>query len=94
MYMRVSTFKTAPDGSGEPTDETVQRVLAIPGCKGFYYLSGDQGKALALTLWADKDALDGSRDAAKAIRAESAAEQRMEILGVEEYEVLRQEGTG
>lgn len=90
MYIRVSTYRPSAGSTGAPTEETVQRVLELPGCRGLYYLHGEGGTSLSLSLWEDKAALDGNRDAIDAIRAETAAEQHMEVLGVDEYEVLTQ----
>ena len=87
MFARVSTYQPGPDSSGAPTDDTVNRVLQLPGCLGIYYLLGKDSKSLSITLWADEQALAGRQAAAK-IRAETSAEQHMEILGVEEFEVL------
>ncbi|WP_223883740.1 hypothetical protein [Pseudarthrobacter sp. BIM B-2242] len=49
---------------------------------------GKEDTSLALTLWDDEDALDASRPVVDRIRAETTAEQHMEILGVDEFEVL------
>ncbi|MDR7085140.1 hypothetical protein J2X01_004462 [Arthrobacter ginsengisoli] len=91
MFARVSTYRPAPDSTGAPSEETVRRVLELPGCKGIYYLLGKDNKSLGLTLWDDEDALAGSRPAADRIRAETTQEQHMETLGVEEFEVLTQQ---
>lgn len=91
MFIRVSTYRPAPNSTGKPSDETVDRVLALPGCQGLYYLLGNDNKSLSLTLWEDKDSLDGSRETTDSIRDETTAEQHMEVLAVEEYEVLTQE---
>lgn len=91
MFARVSTYRPAPDSTGEPSEETVQQVLGLPGCRGIYYLLGKENTSLSLTLWDDEDALAGSRPAAERIRVETAAEQHMEILGVDEFEVLTQQ---
>lgn len=88
MFARVSTYRPAPGSSGKPSGETVQQVLGLPGCRGIYYLLGKEDTSLALTLWDDEDALDASRPVVDRIRAESTAEQHMEILGVDEFEVL------
>jgi hypothetical protein len=88
MFARVSTFRPAPDSTGEPSDDTVRQVLGLPGCLGAYYLLGKEDKSIALTLWDDEDALAASRPAVDRIRAETTAEQHMEILGVDEFEVL------
>ena len=88
MFARVSTYRPASDSTGEPSEETVQQVLGLPGCRGIYYMLGKEGTSLALTLWDDADALADSRQTAERIRKETTAEQHMEILGVDEFEVL------
>jgi heme-degrading monooxygenase HmoA len=88
MFARVSTYRPAPDSTGEPSEETVQQVLGLPGCRGIYYLLGKENTSLSLTLWDDDEALAGSRQTAERIRKETTTEQHMEILGVDEFEVL------
>ncbi len=88
MFARVSTYRPGPDSTGKPSNETVDRVLELPGCLGIYYLLGKDNKSLSLTLWDDEAALAGSQEAADNIRAETTAEQHMQVLGVEEFEVL------
>ncbi|MBT2515806.1 hypothetical protein J7E82_20340 [Arthrobacter sp. ISL-30] len=88
MFARVSTYQTSADRTGEPSEETVKRVLELPGCRGIYYLKGDGNKALSITLWESAEAISGSREAAASIRTATSAEQHMEILAVEEFEVL------
>ena len=53
-----------------------------------------QDKSLSITLWEDEQALAGSQEAAAKIRTETSAEQHMEILGVEEFEVLTRQLKG
>lgn len=88
MFARVSTYQPGPDSSGAPSDDTVNRVLQLPGCLGIYYLFGKDNKSLSITLWEDEAALAGSEAAATQIRSETSAEQHMQILGVEAFEVL------
>jgi hypothetical protein len=88
MFARVSTYRPQPESTGAPSEGTVNQVLELPGCKGIYYLFGKDNKSLSITLWDDEDALAGSRPVADRIRSETSAEQHMEIVGVEEFEVL------
>jgi len=88
MFARVSTYQPGPDSSGAPSEDTVNRVLQLPGCLGIYYLLGKDNKSLSITLWEDAAALAGSEEAATKIRTETSAEQHLQILGVEEFEVL------
>lgn len=88
MFARISTYRPAPDSTGAPSEETISRVLELPGCQGIYYLLGNDNKSLSITLWNDEKALAASQQAADRIRSETSAEQHMQILEVEEYEVL------
>lgn len=88
MFARVSTYRTAPDNTGEPSEDTVNRVLQMPGCRGIYYLLGKDNQSLSITLWDDEESLAGSEEAANRIRSETSAEKNMQILGVEEFAVL------
>ena len=59
MFARVSTYQLGPDSSGAPSEDTVNRVLQLPGCLGIYYLLGKDSKSLSITLWVDEQALAG-----------------------------------
>ncbi|GGI00447.1 antibiotic biosynthesis monooxygenase [Arthrobacter liuii] len=89
MFARVSTYKTDPAATADaPTEETVKRVLEIPGCRGIYFLyAKDSQKALSITLWESEEALDASQQAANAIRSDSSKEQNSQIVDVEQFEV-------
>jgi heme-degrading monooxygenase HmoA len=88
MFARVSTYQPGPDSTGAPSEDTVSQVLQLPGCRGIYYLLGKDNKSLSITLWDDEEALAASEQAANRIRSETSAEQHMQILSVEEFEVL------
>ena len=88
MFARVSTYKTSLGTTGKPSEETVRRVLELPGCVGLYYLKGQDDKSLSITLWNTQEALLESQEPAGRIRSETSREQDMQILDVEEYEVL------
>jgi hypothetical protein len=88
MFARVSTYRPAPDNTGEPSEETVDRVLGLPGCMGMYYLAGKEGRSLSITLWDSEESLVGSQQPANLIRSETSAKQHLAVLQVEEFEVL------
>lgn len=90
MFARISTFQTGPDSMNEVSEDTVDQVLQMPGCRGMYYLRGKDDKSLSITLWDDEEALTASEEAANKIRSEVSTEHRMQILGVEAFEVLTQ----
>lgn len=89
MFARVSTYKTGPETTSDaPTEETLKRVLEIPGCRGIYFLNGKESdKALSITLWDTEETLTASQQAANSIRADTSKEQKIQILEVEEFEV-------
>jgi hypothetical protein len=91
MFARVSTYRPGTDSTGAPSEDTVRQVLDLPGCRGIYYLYGADNKSLSISLWDDEKALSNSREAAGRIRSETSAEQHMQILEVEEFEVLTNE---
>ncbi|QTG81594.1 hypothetical protein [Arthrobacter crystallopoietes] len=88
MFARVSTYRTSADATGAPTEETIKRVLELPGCLGLYYLKGRDNKSLSISLWDTEEDLGGSQQQANKIRSETSTEQHMEVLEVEEFEVL------
>jgi hypothetical protein len=88
MFARVSTYRTSADATGAPTEETIKRVLELPGCLGLYYLKGRDNKSLSISLWDTEEDLGGSQQQANKIRSETSKEQHMEVLEVEEFEVL------
>lgn len=94
MFARVSTYRPAPNSTGAPSEETVSQVLGLPGCRGIYYLLGKENTSLSITLWDNEDALAGSRQVADRIRSKTSAEQHMEVLRVDEFDVLTQHLTG
>ena len=87
MFARVSSYTPGPQSTGAPSEETIERVLDMPGCRGIYYLFA-RDTSLSVTLWADENALKGSHQAADRIRDETSAEQGMTVRSVEEFEVL------
>jgi len=89
MFARISTYKTGPDTRRDnPSDDVVNSVLELPGCKGVYYLNGKEtDNALSITLWDTEEAMVASRQAASRIREESSQADRTQIVSVEEFEV-------
>lgn len=88
MFARISTFQTGPDSRNALPEDTVNRVLQMPGCRGMYYLVGKDNKSLSITLWDDEEALRASEEAANKLRSQVSTEQHLPILGVEAFEVV------
>ncbi|MDQ0770218.1 heme-degrading monooxygenase HmoA [Pseudarthrobacter defluvii] len=89
MFARISTYKTGPETRRDnPSNDVVNSVLQLPGCRGVYYLNGKEtDQALSITLWDTEDAMVASRQAASRIREESSQADRTQIVSVEEFEV-------
>ena len=89
MFARVSTYKTGPATTSDaPSEDTLRRVLEIPGCRGIYFLNGKESdKALSITLWDSEETLTASQQTANRIRSDTSEEQNIQILEVEEFEV-------
>jgi len=93
MHVRVSRFT---GGSPDHLDEAAARVREdllprMRDMKGFMGViaCGDRqsGEQMALTFWADADAMRESEEAASQMRGEDLDEDE-QIAGVERYEVL------
>jgi formylmethanofuran dehydrogenase subunit E len=90
MHARVTTL----DGSPADVDNGIanfrENVLPLvdEGGKGAILLVDRQsGKAVAITLWEDADALAASEEAANALRADAAREMGAQQPSVDRYEV-------
>lgn len=89
MFARVSTYETSPETlSDAPSEDVIERALAMSGCRGIYYLTGKgTGTDLSITLWETEEAMVASRETANQIRTEASAAQKTRIRAVEEFEV-------
>jgi heme-degrading monooxygenase HmoA len=91
MYARVTRSKVPPERIDESLAWFEQSVLprarSTPGFAGAVELYDRQtGASLTVTIWATKEARDGSEGFAATIRSEGQSEGGFEILGVERYE--------
>lgn len=96
MHARVSTFEGTPEQASEGIRLVKEWVVPVArlqdGFKGIYVLlDRENGRSLAVTLWATEEDLRASEEAtlrAKTASAESAGET---VVGVERYEVVLKE---
>jgi heme-degrading monooxygenase HmoA len=87
MYARVSTY----EGDAQPLRDGFQaqteRLQQVDGFERAYFLVDESGKAMSITMWESKDALDASAEAADRMR-EAAVEPAGATIGtVTSYEV-------
>jgi len=96
MHARVSMFEGPADqidtGLDTMRGDVLSRIEAIDGFKGVLFLGNrTNGKSIAITLWESEDAMQASREAAKAVRQQAADAESATIMGVEEFEILMDE---
>ena len=91
MYARISTYELPEDQTAEATASfraALEQIGKTSGFQDAYFLvSCDGGKAIALTLWESRAAMDASAVAASRLRSEAARAVGGDVLAVEEYEV-------
>ena len=76
MFARVSTFTGSPDREEATLARPVPaEIQAMAGFKGAYALANHEtGKAMLITLWETKEAMEASAEQAKRVRAEAVEE--------------------
>jgi len=92
MFARVSTFQGSPDRLDESTrsalDEVLPAARQVDGFVGLLSLiDRATGRAIAITLWRDAQAMQASEAWADRVRAEGAVAVGESIVSVERYEV-------
>ncbi len=101
MYARMSVYELPRDRSLEATEsfrEAIDGIKEVGGLKAAYFLltceDESQEKAIALTLWEDRAAMETSRIRAARLRADAARAVEGEVVSVEEFEVaIHEEGS-
>jgi heme-degrading monooxygenase HmoA len=88
MFARVSSY----EGDAEPLREGFQRATdpleQIPGFERAYFLiDSDSGKAMSITMWESREALEVSAEAANRLRQDATEPSGATIKSVETYEV-------
>jgi len=91
MYLRAIRLAGNPEsiaGAITKFDEISAPVRRLPGCAAVA-LAADAGagKAIVLSYWESEETLNASEEAAAGARARTAAENGLEIVDVERYEV-------
>ena len=84
------SVKVRPNGLPRdvPEERTLEQIGKTSGFQDAYFLvSCDGGKAIALTLWESRAAMDASAVPASRLRSEAARAVGGDVLAVEEYEV-------
>jgi quinol monooxygenase YgiN len=92
MYARIPTFQIAPDridaAIREFKEVTVPKLRALHGFKGTTMMvDRDKGMFRVLGFWEDRQALDASGDATKALRDDIGMKLGAELVSLEIMEV-------
>ena len=90
MHARVTTLSGSPDNAEAGIANFRDNV--VPYAKGdgkgaILLIDRESGKAVAVTLWEDEEAMRASEESANALRADAAQQMGAEQPTVERYEV-------
>jgi heme-degrading monooxygenase HmoA len=94
MYARVSTFEgMMSDHVDEAVrvarEEYIPTVQQSGGFEGMYILAdSESGKALSVTFWSSKEAMQATEEQANRSREEAAHDAQGRVANVERYEVV------
>jgi heme-degrading monooxygenase HmoA len=87
MHARVSTYEGDAGPLREGFEGATDQLTQIDGFERAYFLIGDSGKAMSITLWESRDALEASAEAANQLRDGATQPSGAAITAVESYEV-------
>ncbi len=95
MFARVTTVQGPVDRLDEATrmiqEQVIPAARQMSGFRGGYWLGDRQtGKAIAVILWEDEEAVRASEEAMAQSRSQGAQAIGATIQSVEEYEVIAQ----
>jgi heme-degrading monooxygenase HmoA len=87
MFARVSTYKGGGDALREGFESVTDELRQIDGFESAYFLIGEGGSAMSITLWQTREALDASTEAANRLRESATQPSGAEIQSVDSFEV-------
>ena len=92
MFARVTIFQGDPDSVDGPirfpVREASQGIKNLPGFLAMFdFADRDTGRAMVVTLWATKEARDGSADFARDAAEKVVEADGDQVISVREYEV-------
>ena len=91
MHARVSTYVGASDDLVAGFEGATDPLREIEGFEAAYFLvDRDAGKAMSITLWESKEALEASVERANQLREEATSPAGISIQSVDHYEVAIQ----
>ena len=90
MHARVTTLSGSPDNAEAGIANFRDNVVPYAKSDGkgaILLIDRESGKAVAVTLWEDEEAMRASEESANALRADAAQQMGAEQPTVERYEV-------
>ena len=90
MHARVTTLSGSPDNAEAGIANFRDNVVPYAKSDGkgaILLIDRESGKAVAVTLWEDEEAMRASEESANALRAEAAQQMGAQQPTVERYEV-------
>jgi heme-degrading monooxygenase HmoA len=87
VHARVSTYEGDAGPLREGFESVTDSLKQVDGFERAYFLIGDSGQAMSITLWESRDALEASVEAANRLRETATQPSGATITSVESYEV-------
>ena len=87
MFARVRDDEGDAGSLREGFDRATDPLRQIDGFERAYFLVGDSGKAMSITMWKSREALEASAEAASQLRDDATQPSGAAITTVESYEV-------
>jgi heme-degrading monooxygenase HmoA len=98
MFARVATYQVPAnrlDDAVRRFQDAIQQIKEIEGLNEAYVLvEPEEGRALTMTVWVSRYALENSRSRASQLRRAAAKETDGSVVSVTEYEVALHDAGG
>ncbi|HEY3021110.1 MAG TPA: hypothetical protein VGJ32_13010 [Solirubrobacteraceae bacterium] len=89
MHARVSRYRGDAGRLREGFESVTAELERLDGFSHAYFLTdGEHGRAMSITLWSSREALDASAERAHQMRTQATSPSDATIESVESYEVV------
>jgi len=89
MYARVSRYRGDADRLRAGFEAVTDELEKLDGFSHAYFLTdGEHSRAMSITLWSSREALDASAERAHQMRTQATSPSDATIESVESYEVV------
>jgi len=91
VFARVAIYEVPGHRAADAVDgfrEAIEQIEEMEGLREAYMLiSPESGRALTMTIWGSRDAMERSRVRASRLRSEAAKSVEGGVFSVEEYQI-------